>query len=448
MGSVYGEGYALVVGVGADLPNTVNDAIGLAKILADKDRCAYPESQVSLLPGPQATRGNILTELDKLNGRVTAESRVVIYFSGHGYAVTSAAGQVYYLMPFGYDTKQLSQTAISGGEFTDKLRTLPVKQLLVLLDCCHAGGFEEAKAPGLQLSKAPLPPEAGELFAKGSGRVLIASSKATELSFAGKPYSAFTVALIEALCGKGAAKEDGYVRSMDLALHTRQVVPQRTKDKQHPIVDLERADNFIVGYYAGGERQAKGLPFESEPEVEPEPGAWKFDQQGQVVSGPETNIAGGVHGPVLSGTFQGPVRVGGQDTHTTLFDNRDWKVGHVNQIAGNMYVDVGSAAAGTRAPAESLENIFAHMQESLKRLPQEDQEEVAPILNRARKLAGKIQRGEGSAEDESRLEERLRLLLLAAPAPAQEGLERLSNPASGVAAAIQEIALRARRVPK
>jgi hypothetical protein len=32
-----------------------------------------------------------------------------------------------------------------------------------------------------------------------------------------------------------------------------------------------------------------------------------FDQRGQTVNGPQTNIAGNVSGPVLSGTFSGPV---------------------------------------------------------------------------------------------------------------------------------------------
>lgn len=35
-----------------------------------------------------------------------------------------------------------------------------------------------------------------------------------------------------------------------------------------------------------------------------------FDQRGQTVHGPQTNIAGEVKGPVLSGSFQGPVNVG------------------------------------------------------------------------------------------------------------------------------------------
>ena len=37
----FSKGHALIVGVGADLPNTVNDAIGLAEILTDPDRCKH-----------------------------------------------------------------------------------------------------------------------------------------------------------------------------------------------------------------------------------------------------------------------------------------------------------------------------------------------------------------------------------------------------------------------
>jgi hypothetical protein len=207
---------------------------------------------------------------------------------------------------------------VVGGHHTcedpsaDKLHAIPAQKLLVLLDCCHAGGVGDAKAPGLELAKAPLPPEAATLLGEGSGCVLIASSQEDELSFAGKPYSAFTLALIEALAGVGVAKKDGYVRVADVALHARQVVPGRARDRQHPILHFEHADNFVLAYYAGGDVQPKGLPFDVQPEIEPEPGAWTlFDQRGQTVHGPQTNIAGDVVGPVLSGQFGGPVAVGG-----------------------------------------------------------------------------------------------------------------------------------------
>jgi hypothetical protein len=149
------------------------------------------------------------------------------------------------------------------------------------------------------MTKSPLPPQAHSLLAESSGRVLVASSQEDELSYAGKPYSAFTLALIEALSGVGVAKQDGVVRVADLALHAREVVPGRTQSRQHPILHFEQADNFSLAYYAGGEAQPKGLPFAGEPEIEPEPGAWRgIDQRGQVVHGPQVSIAGPVSGQV------------------------------------------------------------------------------------------------------------------------------------------------------
>jgi len=310
--AVFDRGYALVVGAGADLPNTVDDARGLAEILRDPARCAYPPEHVHLLTGEGAGRGHVLAALDALSRSTSAQATVIVYFSGHGYRAASSTGEFYYLLPYGYDLDHLYRTAISGVEFTDRLRAIPAQKLLVLLDCCHAGGVGEAKAPGLQLTKSPLPPEAHSLLEEGSGRVLIASSLEDELSFAGRPYSAFTLALIEALCGVGVAKKDGYVRVADLALHAREVVPGRTNGRQHPLLHFEQADNFVLAYYAGGEARPKGLPFSGEPKIEPEPGAWTtvFDQRKQTVHGPQTNIAGDVHGPLLSGAPQGPAVVG------------------------------------------------------------------------------------------------------------------------------------------
>jgi len=183
-----------------------------------------------------------------------------------------------------------------------------------LLDCCHAGGLTDLKSPGLQLAKSPLPPEAQDLFAQGQGRAAIASSQSDESSFAGKPYSAFTLALIEALCGAGVSRKDDFVRLVDLALHTREKVPGRTKGRQHPIMDFEHSDNFVLAYYAAGETETKGLPFTQEPEIEPEAGAWSrtFDQRERIVNGPQTNITGGVSGPVFSGQFSGPVSLRGE----------------------------------------------------------------------------------------------------------------------------------------
>lgn len=306
---IFKQGYALIVGVGADLPETVNDANGLAGILRDPGRCAYPAGQVNVLTEENATRERILDGLEALSRSITDDSTVIIYFSGHGYKLASGEESRYYLFPFGYDSARLNRTAISGSEFTERLAGIKARKLLLLLDCCHAGGFDLAKAPGF--SKAPVPPEAKEFFLKGSGKMLIASSRENELSFGGRQYSAFTTALIESLVGKGVSRKDGYVRVGDLAMYVGRRVAELTKGRQNPCLDFAKADNFVVAYYSGGAKEPKVEPYLGEIEIEPEPGAWRslIDQRGQQVTGTQTNFAGPVSGPVISGPISGDVHI-------------------------------------------------------------------------------------------------------------------------------------------
>ncbi len=251
------EGHALIVGVGADLPRTINDAKGLANILKDKGRCAYPPEQVHLLTSEQANRKSVLTALDKLAQSTDSDSTVIIYFSGHGYTT----GQSYYLMTYGYDVNRLDKTTISGTEFAGKLKAIQAKKVVVLLDCCHAGGVSK-KDVGLTKSPIPIPHDALEELEKGRGYAFIASSRENEFSYLyhGDKYSLFTQALIEVLQGQ-TKNEEGYVRILDLAGYTCEVVPKRTKneDKQHPIFDFKQSDNFAIAYYTQSETPSEAL---------------------------------------------------------------------------------------------------------------------------------------------------------------------------------------------
>ncbi|MEZ4863423.1 MAG: caspase family protein [Caldilineaceae bacterium] len=254
------QGQALIVGVGADLPVTVQDATGLANILTDESRCHFAQAAVKLLTEGAATRAAVLSGLDTM-ATMPADATAIIYFSGHGYQVESSMGLSYYLMPNGYDVRKLYQTAISSQEFAAKLAAIPAKRLLLLLDCCHAGGlaYDNTKALDLTLTKAPLPPESATLFAQGSGRIVIASSRADEVSLVGTPYSLFTRALIDGLAGQGVAQLDGYVRALDLAFYAREMVPGWSKGRQHPLAEIAQADNFVIAHYANGEKNPRPL---------------------------------------------------------------------------------------------------------------------------------------------------------------------------------------------
>ena len=247
------QGYAVVVGVGADLPVTVRDATGIADLLRDPDRCAYPADHVRLLTGEDARRDGVLSALDWLASAADPDATGLVYFSGHGTETPD-----YYLIPYGYDMADLPGTAISGAVFTERLRGVRAGKLLVLLDCCHAGGQAEVKElPGV---KSPLPPSVAAKLGRGSGRVVIASSRKDEQSWTGKPYSVFTAALLQGLAGYGAFERDGYARVLDLAMYVGRMVPDRTGDKQHPIVKVSNlADNFALAYYAAGGKEPKSL---------------------------------------------------------------------------------------------------------------------------------------------------------------------------------------------
>jgi len=253
MPETFVQGYALVVGVGADLPVTVDDAAAVADLLRDPGRCAYPPDQVQLLTGEQATAANILAALERLAQSTNPASTALVYFSGHGLETPD-----YYLMPYGYDRADLPGTAIPGAVFTEHLRAIKARKLLVLLDCCHAGGQAEAKGwPGV---KSPLPPSVAAELGRGSGRVVIGSSRKDEVSWTGKPYSVFTAALLEGLAGYGAFERDGYAHVLDLAMYVGHMAPNRTNDGQHPIVKVSNLeDNFALAYYAGGEKEPKSL---------------------------------------------------------------------------------------------------------------------------------------------------------------------------------------------
>ena len=261
----YNNGYALIVGVGTNLPATVSDAKALNELLLDPQRCGYPKDQVKLLTESEATRENILDGLSWLTEQAAKNpnANVIVYFSGHGGKTPQ-----YHLLPFGYDPNDQQNTAISGIEFTGKLHAIKTKKLLVLLDCCHAGGMADLKGEGFE--KSPIPPEFDKIFTIGSGRAVIASSRKDEVSYAGNPYSRFTQALLEGLAGYGAADQDGYAYLTDIALYVGRMVPNRTGDKQHPILKIAGADNFAIAYYAGGEKKPKSLNiFDETPVIQP-----------------------------------------------------------------------------------------------------------------------------------------------------------------------------------
>ena len=259
MSAEFAQGYALVIGVGRDLPTTVDDAKAVTGVLTDPTRCAYPPEQVRLLTGPQATQVHIVDSLRWIVAQADTEDTVIIYFSGHGLEDPLSG-----LVPYDVDLTNLSGSIIHSAEFNSYLRQIRAHKLLIILDCCHAGGQAEAKA--LATPQFTLPSPVLDELSRSSGRVVLASSRKDEKSWTARPYSIFTTAFLEGLAGYGAGEQDGFARVLDIALWVGRKVPERSKERQHPLIKVHNLqDNFAVAWYAAGETSPKSLPWTEAP---------------------------------------------------------------------------------------------------------------------------------------------------------------------------------------
>lgn len=247
------NGYGLLVGVGDDLPVTVDDATGLYNILTNPKRAAYPPENVQLLTEKNTKRQDILAGLDKLIKQSKANNieTAIVYYSGHGGKI----GDEYYLAPFGRDTSRPKETLVSGKEFSEKINAIKANKLIVILDCCRAGGIPITKDTKSFFESNP-PQDFLDKLSRGSGKVIITSSHESENSLAlrGRPYSAFTECLIDALSGKGTKHYDGYAKILDVISYLFREVPKQTNNRQHPFLNnaTNLSENFAVCYYAGG----------------------------------------------------------------------------------------------------------------------------------------------------------------------------------------------------
>lgn len=271
------HGRALLVGVAnyahvAKLPACVlSDARDLAALLKAPHRCGYREDNVELLLDAQATAERMRLALQRLAKESRRGDTVVVYFSGHGLRKTEGEREAY-LLPIDYDPQDLSRTALSATELTNLLAAIPASRLVVLLDACHAAGAGHVKTTATATFKSGLDDETYEVLGRGVGRVVIASSRADEVSWAlqGMNNSLFTTYLLDALGGAAAKPDEDVVRVLDVFHHVSKHVPLRI-ETQHPILKAHDVENnFPIALFPKGKQgasrqagEARGVPLQS-----------------------------------------------------------------------------------------------------------------------------------------------------------------------------------------
>ena len=270
--------HALVVGIANYQyvtklpPSVVRDSMDVYKTLVDPEACAYPQKNVILLQDGKATGAALREALAALAGKTDGNSIVTIYLSSHGGRVEEGEDLAEYIAPVDArfdpaDPSKLAATGISGDDFSAALAAIPARKVLVLLDCCHAGGIGETKslAPATGLTKGFSQAMYDRLGA-GQGRAILASARPDEKSYilSGDQNSLFTKHLLAGLRG-GVAGEDEFVRVFRLYEYVQPKVTAQHPD-QHPRFKANLDDNFPVAFYKGGQKQLAPAPATTDEE--------------------------------------------------------------------------------------------------------------------------------------------------------------------------------------
>jgi hypothetical protein len=228
-------GHALIIGISSyKNPNytvrnntTTNDARALANLLRDPQRAAYPDDQVQVLLDAKATRARILDELEALAHRLASApgSTALIFFAGHGWQ----AGGSYALHPYDGEVANLATTGITAELFHKaiaKIRT-HARRLVVVLNCCHAGGVGD-DVLGAEAGETAPPPDFYRPLVAGSGQVVISSSRPGQKSGArsrtNPQHTTFGAYLLTGLAG-GAPGDGRGIGVFELFSYLRITVP-------------------------------------------------------------------------------------------------------------------------------------------------------------------------------------------------------------------------------
>lgn len=257
----FNRGYALVIGIAQyaevnGLPDAIlNDARDFASVFGSVEYCGFPAANIRLLLNEHATLTAIRSALQELAAVTGPDDTIVLFFSGHGTRLTIGSSESSALVA--YDTRviDLQSTALTENELSTALAQFTSKRLLVFIDACHAGGAGVLKSEQGHALKYGFDEKSLQRLAEGVGRVIMASSRASETSrvMEGARNSIFTEKLLEALKGKARTVGDGFIRVFDVFNYIAEHVTKSASGRQHPIFRAsEMETNFPIALESGG----------------------------------------------------------------------------------------------------------------------------------------------------------------------------------------------------
>jgi hypothetical protein len=240
----YSSSYALVVGVDKyrywpHLEYAVKDAREMAALLKSRG------FELQMLIDENATRSNFLQKLETIKKSADVNSRVVIYFAGHGQTEDLPGGRERgYILPVDADAYNWKDTMLDMKRLNQSVRQIKAKHIFLAFDACYSG-------LGLTRSIKRHPEQDSAYIMKmmqsRSIQILTAGSR-SEQAIEAEGNGLFTEHLLAALSGTADINADGYITGTEIYATLRPRVTQQSHSRQTPQFGYIEGNGDLIFY--------------------------------------------------------------------------------------------------------------------------------------------------------------------------------------------------------
>ena len=241
----YSSSYALVIGIDKyrlwpNLEYAVKDAREMTALLKTRG------FQLTTLTDDRATRQSILHQLEAIEKSADPNSRVVIYFAGHGQTEDlPGGGERGYIVPVDADTQDWGGTMLAMNRLNHQIRRIKAKHIFLVFDACYSGlGLtRSAKRPPVQDTFY-----IRKMMQSRSIQILTAGSRAEE-AIEAEGHGLFTQQLLAALSGTADINGDGHITATEIYATVRPSVTQRSNSRQTPQFGYIEGNGDFIFYH-------------------------------------------------------------------------------------------------------------------------------------------------------------------------------------------------------
>lgn len=234
---------ALVIGVGQyhysvdPLKYAAADAQSFHDFLRSPEGGGLPSDRIRLLLNKEATRENIINNMEWLASKAFENDLVIIYLATHGMV---DQGELYFV---GYNTdpRNLLATGIKKSDLDIIQRRLKSNKVVWFADACHSGSLGEDPNITVRANRASNTNRLLSEIAKArNGLAMFLSAQSSEFSQEsdkwGGGHGVFTWYLLQGLRGQADRNKDNLITVSELFDYVSRQVNEATEGKQSPTI--------------------------------------------------------------------------------------------------------------------------------------------------------------------------------------------------------------------